>query len=218
MFRFSVVVESLPYLLEGLRITLLVTASALLASLVLGFLVGTMRLSSVRIVALSASLFVIVLRNTPLLVQLIWVYYCLPIVFGLDLSAVAACVLALSLHGGAYIAEIVRAGIQSIDPGQTEAAKSVGLNYWQTMIHVILPQAIRRIIPPLANEGITLLKYSSLVSTIGVADLTYQAQVVATTTFRPLEIYTALALEYFVLCSALQYCTSRIEAAFADRG
>jgi His/Glu/Gln/Arg/opine family amino acid ABC transporter permease subunit len=203
MFRFSVVVESLPYLLEGLRITLLVTASALLASLVLGFLVGTMRLSSVRIVALSASLFVIVLRNTPLLVQLIWVYYCLPIVFGL---------------GGAYIAEIVRAGIQSIDPGQTEAAKSVGLNYWQTMIHVILPQAIRRIIPPLANEGITLLKYSSLVSTIGVADLTYQAQVVATTTFRPLEIYTALALEYFVLCSALQYCTSRIEAAFADRG
>jgi ABC-type amino acid transport system permease subunit len=167
---------------------------------------------------LSASLFVIVLRNTPLLVQLIWVYYCLPIVFGLDLSAVAACVLALSLHGGAYIAEIVRAGIQSIDPGQTEAAKSVGLNYWQTMIHVILPQAIRRIIPPLANEGITLLKYSSLVSTIGVADLTYQAQVVATTTFRPLEIYTALALEYFVLCSALQYCTSRIEAAFADRG
>jgi His/Glu/Gln/Arg/opine family amino acid ABC transporter permease subunit len=218
MFRFSVVVESLPYLLEGLRITLLVTASALLASLVLGFLVGTMRLSSVRIVALSASLFVIVLRNTPLLVQLIWVYYCLPIVFGLDLSAVAACVLALSLHGGAYIAEIVRAGIQSIDPGQTEAAKSVGLNYWQTMIHVILPQAIRRIVPPLANEGITLLKYSSLVSTIGVADLTYQAQVVATTTFRPLEIYTALALEYFVLCSALQYCTSRIEAAFADRG
>jgi His/Glu/Gln/Arg/opine family amino acid ABC transporter permease subunit len=218
MFRFSVAIDSLPYLASGLKITLAVTVASLLLAFAIGLVVGMMRTSKTRLISLPASAFVIVIRNTPLLVQLIWVYYCLPIVIGLDLAPLTSCVVALSLHGGAYTAEIVRAGIQSIDPGQTEAAKSIGLNYAQTMRKVILPQAFRRITPPLANEGITLLKYSSLVSTLGVADLTYNAQVIATTTFRPLEIYTALAVEYFVLCTLLQYATYRIERSLADAG
>jgi polar amino acid transport system permease protein len=218
MFRFGVVTESLPYLLGGLKITLLVTASSLFLSFFIGLLVGMMRLSKLRLISAPASLFVLLLRNTPVLIQLVWVYYCLPIIFGIDLAPVTACILALSLHGGAYTAEIVRSGIQSIDVGQIEAAKSIGLTYTQTMQKVILPQAFRRITPPLANEGITLLKYSSLVSTLGVADLTYNAQVVATTTFRPLEIYSALALEYFLLCSILQYATFRLELQLQKRG
>ena len=218
MFRFAVVTDSLPYLVSGIKITLVVTAAALILAFVIGVVIGMMRLSQYRLLSLPAGAFVLVLRNTPLLVQLIWVYYCLPIIFGINLSPVNSCIFALALHGGAYTAEIVRAGIQSIDPGQMEAAKSIGLTYLQSMRKVILPQAFRRITPPLANEGITLLKYSSLVSTLGVADLTYNAQVLATTTFRPLEIYTALALEYFVLCSILQYATHRLEQHLAARG
>jgi polar amino acid transport system permease protein len=218
MFRFSVVTDSLPFLLGGLKITLIVTAASLLLAFVIGLVVGMMRLSKLRILSIPASAFVLVLRNTPLLVQLIWVYYCLPIIFGIDLAPVTSCIVALALHGGAYTAEIVRSGIQSIDPGQMEAAKSIGLTYIQAMQKIILPQTFRRITPPLANEGITLLKYSSLVSTLGVADLTYNAQVIATTTFRPLEIYSALAIEYFVLCSILQYATYRLELHLAKSG
>ena len=217
MFRFSVVTDSLPYLIGGLKITLLVTVLSLLFAFIIGLIVGMMRLSKYRMLSVPAAAFVLLVRNTPLLVQLIWVYYCLPIMIGLDLSPITSCVIALALHGGAYTAEIVRSGIQSIDPGQMEAAKSIGLTFAQAMRRVILPQAFPRITPPLANEGITLLKYSSLVSTLGVADLTYNAQVIATTTFRPLEIYSALALEYFILCSILQYLTYRVERHLAAR-
>jgi polar amino acid transport system permease protein len=177
-----------------------------------------MRLSKNWLVYGIATTYIAVLRNTPLLVQLIWVYYCLPLLLGIDVNAVTSCIIALTLHGGAYVGEIVRAGIQSIDVGQEEAAKSIGMTYPQLMRKVILPQAFRRIIPPLANEGVTLLKYSSLVSTLGVADLTYNAQLVATTTFRPLEVYTFLALQYLVLCLVLSYFTYRLELRLARSG
>jgi polar amino acid transport system permease protein len=165
-----------------------------------------------------ATIYVGILRNTPVLVQLIWVYYCLPIILGVDFGAVTSCIIALTLHGGAYVGEIVRAGIQSVDIGQHEAARSIGMTYPQVMRRIILPQAFRRIVPPLANEGVTLLKYSSLVSTLGVADLTYNAQVAATTTFRPLEIYTFLALEYLVLCLVLSYFAYRLELRLSRSG
>jgi His/Glu/Gln/Arg/opine family amino acid ABC transporter permease subunit len=215
MFRFNVVFDAWPYLVKGLGITLVVTIASLVAGMILGLVVGLMRLSSNRAVAGVAAAYVAVLRNTPVLVQLIWVYYCLPILLGIDLDAITSCIVALSLHGGAYVGEIVRGGIQSIERGQLEAARSVGLSYSQVMRKVVLPQALRRVIPPLANEGVTLLKYSSLVSTLGVADLTYNAQVVATTTFRPLEIYTFLALEYLVLCLILSYGAFRLEVRLA---
>jgi polar amino acid transport system permease protein len=217
-FRFQVIIESLPYLMKGLEVTLYVTAMSLTLSLVVGLFAGMMRLSKNWLIYGIATTYIAVLRNTPLLVQLIWVYYCLPLLLGIDVNAVTSCIIALTLHGGAYVGEIVRAGIQSIDVGQEEAAKSIGMTYPQLMRKVILPQAFRRIIPPLANEGVTLLKYSSLVSTLGVADLTYNAQLVATTTFRPLEVYTFLALQYLVLCLVLSYFTYRLELRLARSG
>jgi polar amino acid transport system permease protein len=217
-FRFQVIIESLPYLMKGLEVTLYVTAMSLTLSLVVGLFAGMMRLSKNWLVYGIATTYIAILRNTPLLVQLIWVYYCLPLLLGIDVNAVTSCIIALTLHGGAYVGEIVRAGIQSIDVGQEEAAKSIGMTYPQLMRKVILPQAFRRIIPPLANEGVTLLKYSSLVSTLGVADLTYNAQLVATTTFRPLEVYTFLALQYLVLCLVLSYFTYRLELRLARSG
>lgn len=211
MFRFNVIADMWPYLLSGLGVTMIVTAASLSAGLVIGVIVGLMRMSKSRILSGFATAYIELFRNTPVLVQLVWVYYCLPILLNIELNAITSCIVALALHGGAYVGEIIRAGIQSIDRGQLEAARSIGLSYSQLMRTVVMPQAFRRVIPPLANEGVTLLKYSSLVSTLGVADLTYNAQVVATTTFRPLEIYTFLALEYLVLCLILSYGARRLE-------
>lgn len=214
-FNFNVVLENWEFLLEGVGVTLWVTVASLSAGMVIGLLVGVLRMSRQWYFRALANAYVGVLRNTPLLIQLIWVYYCLPILTGIDMSAMTSSIIALSLHGGAYVGEIIRGGIQSIEKGQTEAARSIGLTSQQTMRKVILPQAFRRMIPPLVNEAVTLLKYSSLVSVLGVADLTYKAQVVSTTTFRPIEVFTFVALEYFVLCTALSYVARIVERRMA---
>jgi polar amino acid transport system permease protein len=215
VFRFGVIWDNWHLLLAGLGVTLMVTFASLVAGMVIGIIVGIFRLSKNPILSTTATIYVAVLRNTPALIQLIWVYYCLPLLLGIDLNSITSCIVALSLHGGAYIGEIVRGGIQSIDRGQVEAARTIGLSQFQTMRRIILPQALRRMIPPLVNEGITLLKYSSLVSVLGVADLTYRAQVLATTTFRPLEIYTFLGVEYLVLCSLASYGAHLLERRLA---
>ena len=216
-FRFGVIADNWYILVSGLGITLKVTCLSLFCGMVLGILLGVMRLSSNRFLAALALGYVAVLRNTPVLIQLTWVYYCLPLLVGFDLEAVTACIVALSLHAGGYICEIVRGGIQSIDQGQMEAARTIGLSKLQTMSRIVLPQALRRMIPPLVNDGISLLKYSSLVSVLGVADLTYQAQVLSTTTFRPLEVFTFLGVEYFALCSIASYGAHVLEVRLARR-
>jgi polar amino acid transport system permease protein len=149
------------------------------------------------------------------LIQLMWVYYCLPILIGIDMSAVPSATLALGVNGAAYVAEIIRGGIQSIDRGQVEAARTLGMSHFQTMRKIVLPQALRRMIPPFVNESVSLLKFSSLVSVLGVADLTYQAQVLSTTTFRPIEIFTFIAVVYFGLCTALSFVANRLERRLA---
>ncbi len=216
-FRFGVISDNWHILVAGLGVTLKVTCISLLCGMIIGIVLGVMRLSSDRILATLALGYVAVLRNTPVLIQLIWVYYCLPLLIGFDLEATTSCIVALSLHAGGYIGEIVRGGIQSIDQGQVEAARTMGLSKLQTMYKIVLPQALRRMIPPLVNEGISLLKYSSLVSVLGVADLTYQAQVLSTTTFRPLEVFTFLGIEYFVLCSIASYGAHLLELRLATR-
>ena len=113
------------------------------------------------------------------------------------------------------IAEIFRGGIQSIDRGQVEAARTLGMSHFQTMHKIVLPQAFRRMIPPFVNESVALLKFSSLVSVLGVADLTYQAQVLSTTTFRPIEIFTFIAIVYFVICTIMSYCARLLEIRLA---
>ena len=210
-FDFGSIVGSIPFLLKGLSETVQVTIMSLLMGLVVGLLVGLWRTSRGRLLQWTAGAYIEVFRNTPALVQLMWVYYCLPILSGWTLSAKTSVILALGLNASAYVAEIVRAGIQSIDVGQFEAARCLGLSRRRTMYDVILPQALRRMQPALVNEAIALLKFSSLVSVLGVADLTYQANVLATTTFRPIEVFTIIAVIYFILCYALSFLAQRLE-------
>ena len=142
VFQFNVVWENIGWLLEGIRVTLIVTFGSLSSGLVFGLLLGMVRLSKRRWLSRLAQAYVELFRNTPALVQLIWVYYCLPILTGINLDAITSCTVALALYGTAYIAEIFRAGIKSIDIGQVEAAQSIGLTYMQAMWSVVLPQAV----------------------------------------------------------------------------
>jgi polar amino acid transport system permease protein len=214
-FQVDVVSNNLAFLLSGIQLTLLVTAAALTGSLVLGLIVALARMSKRPWLKMPATAYIEVFRNTPALIQLMWVYYCLPILTGIDLSAAPSATLALGVNGAAYVAEIIRGGIQSIDRGQVEAARTLGMSHFQTMRKIVLPQALRRMIPPFVNESVSLLKFSSLVSVLGVADLTYQAQVLSTTTFRPIEIFTFIAVVYFVLCTALSFMANRLERRLA---
>jgi len=204
-FKFETVWDSRLYIIEGINMTLGVTVIALAIGLLLGLIAGICKLSKHKVFSSPATFYVELFRNTPELVQLIWVYYCLPILFGLHMVAITSCILALGLNAGGYLAEVFRAGIQAVDKGQIEAARSLGLSHFQTMYKITLPQTIRIMLPPFVNQSIVLLKNSSLVSVLGVADLTYRAQVVATNTFRPIEIFTAAATLYFILCTVLSY-------------
>jgi len=214
-FKFDVVWSNLGFLLSGVELTLIVTAAALSSGLVMGLVVALARMSKRRWLQMPAIAYIEVFRNTPALIQLMWVYYCLPILTGLEMSAAASATFALAVNGAAYIAEIIRGGIQSVDRGQTEAARTLGMSHAQAMRRIVLPQAFRRMIPPFVNESVSILKFSSLVSVLGVADLTYQAQVLSTTTFRPIEIFTFIAVVYFVLCTALSYFARRLEIRLA---
>ena len=214
-FRFDVVWANKGFLLSGVVLTLYVTAAALAIGVVAGLIVGIARVSRRKWLNRPALGYVEVFRNTPALVQLIWVYYCLPLFTGVNLSATVSCIVALALNGSAYLAEIFRGGIQGVDRGQVEAARALGISYAKTMRKIVLPQAFRRMIPPMVNETVALLKFSSLVSILGVADLTYQAQVLSTTTFRPLEIFTGIAVVYFALCTSLSYVAGRLERRLA---
>lgn len=214
-FQFDVVWENLGFLLSGVELTLIVTVAALTSGSVVGLVVALARMSPRRWLQLPAIGYIELFRNTPALIQLMWMYYCLPLLTGLELSAVASATLALTVNGSAYIAEIIRGGIQGVDRGQVEAARTLGMSHAQTMRKIVLPQAFRRMIPPFVNEAVSILKFSSLVSVLGVADLTYQAQVLSTTTFRPIEIFTFIALVYLVLCSALAYMARRLELRMA---
>lgn len=214
-FQFDVVWENLGFLLSGVELTLIVTVAALTSGSVVGLVVALARMSPRRWLQLPAIGYIEMFRNTPALIQLMWMYYCLPLLTGLELSAVASATVALAVNGSAYIAEIIRGGIQGVDRGQVEAARTLGMSHAQTMRKIVLPQGFRRMIPPFVNESVSILKFSSLVSVLGVADLTYQAQVLSTTTFRPIEIFTFIALVYLVLCTALAYMARRLELRLA---
>lgn len=213
--NFSVVWENWRFLVSGLVITLKVTSLSLLFASIIGVIVGVARVSKIFFISSPAYAFIAVLRNTPTLVQLIWVYYCLPILTGATVTPVTAAVIALSLTGGAYLAEIVKGGIEGIDRGQVEAAGTIGLSELQTMWFVVLPQALRRMVAPFVNEFVTLLKFSSLASVLGVAELTYTGQALSSSSFRPIETFTFLGIEYFILCSTLSVLARKISARYA---
>jgi polar amino acid transport system permease protein len=183
----------------GVAVTLGFTAATVILGLVFGLLVGLGRLSRSRLLNIPLVAYIEAFRCTPLLVQIVWFYYALPVILGIQIPAIIAAVLVLSLYTGAFYAEIFRGGIVSIEPGQWDAARALGLRPWPMMRKVILPQAIKRMIPPFMNQSITQLKNTSLVSTIAVPDLLYQGQLITADTYRPLETYTVVALVYFAL-------------------
>lgn len=190
---------NLKFLLSGLGYTVQLSATAICISVVVGLLVALPGLSARKWPRRLSRTYVEVVRAVPILVLILWVYYGMPQITGLSLSVFWAGVIALALSDSAFQAEIFRAGIQSIARGQYEAAYSVSLNYRDTMRYVILPQAIRRILPALGNQLVYMLKMSSLVSVIGMQELTRKANELVVSEYRPLEIYTVLVLEYLVL-------------------
>ena len=196
---FRVVVDGFPLLLRGVVVTVELWVVAFATGLLLGFAISLARISQRALLNAPAIAFVEIFRNTPVLIQLIWFYYAFPIVLGQQLTPFVAAVLALTLNTAAYCAEIFRGGIVSIEQGQWDAARALGLAPWVMMRRVILPQAVRRMIPPFVNQSITQLKNTSLVSTIAVPDLLYQGTLITADTYRPLEVYTVVALIYFAL-------------------
>jgi len=214
-FRFDVVWEYLPYLAKGVWVTLYVTFASTAIGLVLGVLIAVLRLSKNPFLSLPMRGYIEFFRNTPTLVKLVWVFYLIPIFLGLQTDAVTSCIIAMAVSAAAYIAEVVRAGIQDVPRGDIEAAEAIGMRPVTVLRRIILPQALRKVLPPLANTFIVFLKYSSLISVVAVTDLMYRANVISTTTFRPIETYTVLALFYFVLCYGLSKLFSTVEGRMA---
>jgi len=199
------------FLISGLGWTVLLAVCAILVSVTSGLLVSLLSLANNRVLRGIGRVYVEAFRSIPMLVMVLWVYYGLPVVLGIELGVFAAGVLALALCDSAFEAEIFRAGIQSIDRGQHEASESIGLTWFDKMRYVILPQAIRRILPPLGNQFVYMLKTSSLVSIIGLTELTRKANELVVTEYRPLEIYTFLILEYLVLIVIVSFLFRKLE-------
>ncbi len=201
----------------GIGVTLAYTAGTIFLGLVLGLLIGLARLSKSWLVNAPLVALTEIFRCTPLLVQIVWFYYALPVILGIQIPATAAAVSVLSLYTGAFYAEIFRGGILSMEAGQWDAARALGLRRWPMMRLVILPQAIRRMVPPFMNQSIIQLKNTSLVSTIAVPDLLYQGQLITADTYRPLEVYTTVAVIYFVMLFPATLLAQAYEKRMAKR-
>ena len=204
-------VSNLQFLIGGIWATLLVSLCAIGLSVVLGAAIAMAGLSRRKYLNRVNRVYVELFRSVPLLVLLLWVFYGLPVIIGLQLSVFATGVLSLALSDSAFEAEVFRAGIQSVPKGQIEAAKSLGLSWAQQMRLVVLPQAIKVILPALGNQFVYVLKMSSLVSVIGLQELTRRANELTVSEYRPLEIYTLLVVEYLLLILVVSYLVRRLE-------
>lgn len=197
--------------LHALTVTVGYAAVTTFAGLLLGVLCGMMLLSKYLILRAPVGGFVQVFRCTPLLIQIIWFYYALPVAVSITIPAWLAAGMGLTFYMAAFSAEIFRAGIMSIDRGQWQAAKAIGMMPWQVMHRVVLPQATRRMMPPFVNQSVLQLKNTSLLSIVAVPDLMYTAQVFVSETFRPLEIYTTLGIIYLIILYPLQKLAKMLE-------
>lgn len=203
--------SNLRFLVSGIGLTLGLSLSAIVVSVILGVMLALSALSRSRPLRMVSRTYVEVFRSIPLLVLLLWVYYGLPMVTGLQFGAFAAGVISLALSDAAFESEIFRAGIQSVAKGQREAAQTLGLSNRDAFRFVIFPQAIRTILPALGNQFVYVLKMSSLVSVIGLQELTRRANELNVSEYRPLEIYTALVVEYLLLILLTSWGVRRLE-------
>lgn len=198
-FQPHIVVDTLPMLMRGVWYTIYLTVGGLFFGFLLGVTAGLMKLARNFIARKLAELYVELIRGTPMLVQAMFLYYGVPMALGLRIPPLVAGIIIIAVNSGAYIAEIVRGAIQSINIGQTEAGRSIGLTRAQTMRYIIWPQAFRRMIPPLGNQFIISLKDTSLLMVIGVGELLRTGQEIVAVTFRAFEVYMAVALVYLVM-------------------
>ncbi|TYC52978.1 amino acid ABC transporter permease [Rhodobacterales bacterium] len=205
-------------LLAGFRNTLILTATALTGGLAVGLLLALARLSHRRLLSLPAGIVIEVFRTTPPLVQLFWFYFGLPIILSVEMTPFLAAALTFTIQSGAFFAEIFRAGIVSIEKGQWEAARVIGMTHSQLMRRIILPQAVKRMFPSMMERSIELMKTTTLVATVSYADLLYEANELAQKTFRPLEVYTVVALIYFISITFISFLAARLEGRFARSG
>lgn len=213
-FDFSLIVDSLPLLGIGALVTIEITAVSVFIGTCIGLIVGIAELSRYGWIRIPAKVYVDFIRGTPLLVQIFIIYFALPMVLGTRIEPFVAAVAACSINSGAYVAEIFRAGIQSIDKGQMEAGRSLGMSWTQTMRYIVIPQAFRRTIPQLGNEFIAMLKDSSLVSVIGFEELTRKGQLIIASTYGSLEIWTAVAMIYLIMTLSITRFVAWLEKKF----
>lgn len=202
-FDWQAAVDSLPYLIHGLPWTLLISFGGLAVGFLIGIAAGLMSLARTPFLRWPATAYIEVFRGTPILVQVLFIFYGLPDLLGGPIDAVTAGITAIALNSGAYISEVVRGGVQSIDKGQREAGVSLGLSRLQTFRYITWPQALRRMIPPLGNQAIVSIKDTSLFSVIGVGELVRQGQLYIATTFTAFEVYFMVAILYLAITLSL---------------
>jgi His/Glu/Gln/Arg/opine family amino acid ABC transporter permease subunit len=202
-FDWSVISEYAGFVAAGVPITLIVSVGGIAIGILLGVPIAILRIRGWKPVRWLLVGYVELFRNTPVLVQIVWFYYVLPLLVGHNIPPLQAGILAIGLNTSAYIAEAVRGGIAGIAGGQGEAARCVGMSYWQSMVWIILPQTARRMVVPFANTFVVVIKESALVSYIGVLDILHRGDVVQVTTFKPLEAYTLVAVFFLIVITAV---------------
>ena len=220
MYRwdFSPVVANADLLAAGLLNTLKVTGTALVFGVALGLVLALLRLSRRRLASWPAGFVIEVFRTTPPLVQLFWFFFALPLIVGIEMTPFMAAAVTFSIQSAAFFAEVFRAGIVSIERGQWEGARSIGMTRGQTLRRIVLPQAVKRMIPAFMERAVELMKTTTLVATISYADLLFAANEIAQKTFRPLETFTVVALIYFVVIFAVSLIARQVERRLAVSG
>jgi polar amino acid transport system permease protein len=209
---FSLVPNYINFWLKGLGVTLAYSVGTILGGMIIGVVCGMLLLARRKWITLPVHYYVEIFRCTPLLVQIVWFYFALPIVLQVELPDWFAAGLGLTLYMGAFATEIFRGGIISIDKGQWQASRALGMTWPELMRHIILPQAIKRMVPPFVNQSIIQLKNTSLLYVVAIPDLMYTGSIIVSDTFRPLEVYTAVAIAYFVILYPLTLYAARLEA------
>jgi polar amino acid transport system permease protein len=215
-FRWDTVWGSFDFLMGGLQMTLVISAITLVLAMLGGLIIALLDMSRFRVLRWIGISIGEVVRNTPILVQLLWVYYVLPIVFGVRIEALVALIIGLALYQASFISEVYRSGIQSVPKGHREAAQVLGLTPFQSFNRIVLPQAIRMTLPPLASNFVQLIKFSSLGAVISVSEITRRGMELSATNFRPLETFTFIAVVYFFICwplaMAIRFWERRLQA------
>ena len=215
---FSPVLANAPLLAQGLANTLKITGTALVFGVALGLALALLRLSPRRFLSWPAGFIIEVFRTTPPLVQLFWFFFALPMLVGIEMTPFVAGAVTFSIQSAAFFAEVFRAGIQSIERGQWDAARAIGMRHDQALHRIILPQAVKRMIPAFMERAIELMKTTTLIATISYADLLFAANEISQKTFRPLETYTVVALIYFVVIFLASQVARLVELRLARSG